>query len=93
LKAKDVVVVGVSFDSVEDNRHFAEKFNFPFQLLSDTSRDIGMKYGAADNPSASHAKRVAFLVDPSGKIERVWSKVDVNSFADEVLGAVSSARS
>lgn len=83
-----MVVLGVSFDTVEENKHFAEKFSFPFQLLSDTSREIGVKYGAADDPSASHARRVAYLIGPDGKIARAWEKVDVKAFADEVLAAV-----
>jgi len=46
---KNAQILGASFDNVEDNRKFAEKFKFPFPLLCDTDRKIGLAYGAALN--------------------------------------------
>ena len=89
MSGKNAVVLGASFDSVEDNRKFAEKSSFPFLLLSDPDRKLGAQYGACE-PGAigGNAKRVAYVIDPQGKIKKVWEKVDVKSFADEVLGSV-----
>ena len=81
-------MLGVSFDDVADNAHFAEKFDFPFRLLCDTDRKMGLAYGATDSPTGEYAKRIAFLVDPQGKIAKVWEKVDVKTHAEEVLAAV-----
>ena len=58
-KAKNAQVVGVSFDSVEENRRFAEKFDFPFPLLCDTDKKIGIPYGAADSEKDEYARRIA----------------------------------
>ena len=89
LKNKNAVVLGASFDSVEDNKCFAEKFSFPFKLLSDTERKLGALYGASEpGATVGNAKRVAYLIDPQGKIAKVWPKVDTKAFADEVLAAL-----
>ncbi len=88
MARKDVEVLGISFDTEGDNAHFAEKFDFPFRLLCDTDRKVGLAYGAASSATAEYPKRIAFLVDPNGKIAKVWEKVDVKTHADEVLAAV-----
>jgi peroxiredoxin Q/BCP len=69
-------VIGVSFDNEEDNRRFAEKFNFPFPLLCDTERDIGLKYGAAESKKDEYARRIAYVIDEEGKIAQAHPKVD-----------------
>lgn len=71
-----------------ENRAFAEKFSFPYPLLSDESRAVGMAYGAADSATASNAKRVAYLVGPDQKIRRVWPKANPGTFTEEVLASV-----
>lgn len=71
-----MVVLGASFDSVADNAAFARKFDFPFALLCDTERAVGMAYGACDNPKAAYAARVSYLIDEAGKIARVYPKVN-----------------
>jgi len=45
LKAKNAAILGVSFDTVQENKQFAEKFKFPYPLLSDTTRAMGVQYG------------------------------------------------
>jgi peroxiredoxin Q/BCP len=81
-------VLGISFDTIAENAHFAEKFDFPFRLLCDTDRKVGLAYGATDSTTEGYPKRIAYLVDPQGKITKVWEKVDVKTHADEVLAAV-----
>jgi thioredoxin-dependent peroxiredoxin len=75
----------VSFDTVEENRSFAEKFSFPFLLLSDTDRAIGVPYGAADDPDARSARRISYLIGPDGTIERAYTKVRPAAHPAEVL--------
>jgi len=48
------VILGASFDSPEENRAFKDKFNFPYDLLCDTGKSMGIAYGAAADASASH---------------------------------------
>jgi peroxiredoxin Q/BCP len=78
----------VSFDTVEENSAFAEKFDFPFLLLADRDRAIGLAYGAAQAPSDAYANRISYLIGPDGKIEHVWGKVDVKQHPQEALDAI-----
>ena len=75
----------MSFDTVEENKHFAEKFNFPYPLLSDPTKAMGVQYGAADSTSAGNAKRVAYIIGPDGKVKNVFPKANTASFASDVL--------
>ena len=79
-KARNAQVIGVSFDSVEENRRFAEKFDFPFPLLCDTEKQIGVAYGAADTKKDEYARRIAYVIDEEGKIAQAHAKVDATSY-------------
>jgi peroxiredoxin Q/BCP len=79
------VILGVSFDDQTANRAFAEKFGFPYALLCDTRREIGMAYGACDKPSAGHARRISYVIDENGIILHVLPKVDPATHTAEVL--------
>ena len=68
------MILGASFDSVAANKAFADKFSFPFKLLSDVDRKLGMAYGASDGPSDKTARRISYLISPHGKITAVWGK-------------------
>jgi peroxiredoxin Q/BCP len=78
-------VLGVSFDDVDANAKFAEKYEFPFPLLCDTERSIGLAYGAADSPKDEYAKRIAYVIDENGKIAQAHAKVDARSYPVEQL--------
>jgi peroxiredoxin Q/BCP len=79
------VILGVSFDTVAENRAFAEKFNFPFRLLCDTEREIGIAYGACDTPKDGYARRISYVIDPAGAIAHVFPKVDAKGHPRAVL--------
>jgi peroxiredoxin Q/BCP len=85
LTKLNVVVLGVSFDSVEDNRAFAEKNAFPFRLLSDTDRKMGVAYGAADDSRQRTARRMSFILDEQGRVAHVYPKVSPKTHLDVVL--------
>ncbi len=80
-----LTVLGVSFDSIEENRAFAEKFDFPFPLLCDVNRELGVAYGAADDPSAGFAKRISYVIDEQGRIQAAYPKVKPDEHLDRVL--------
>ena len=86
VEAAGLEVLGISFDSVEDNRAFAEKFDFPFRLLCDVDRSVGMAYGAADSPDAGYAKRISYVIGEDGRILHAYPKVDPKAHLDQVLG-------
>ena len=78
----------MSFDTVAENAAFAEKFSFPFLLLCDTERDIGMKYGATDKPERPSARRISYLIGPDGKIKVAYPKVEVATHPDQALADI-----
>jgi peroxiredoxin Q/BCP len=83
-----IEIVGVSFDSVADNSAFALKHNFGFRLLSDTTHEVALAYSACENLKARYPERISFLIDASGRIERVYDKVDPRDHAAKVLADV-----
>ena len=84
-----MVVLGVSFDSVEENRAFARKFDFPFQLLSDPERRIGLDYHAASDPDQGYADRITYAIGPDGTILQAFDKVTVQTHAADVLAGMA----
>jgi len=81
------VILGVSFDSQEDNRKFAEKFTFNFPLISDTDRTIGTAYGANVDPQKG-AQRVGVVIGPDGKIKQWHARVDARAWPAELAGSL-----
>ena len=79
------MILGASFDSVQENAAFAKKFDFPYRLLCDTERRIGMAYGACDTPSAGTAKRISYVIGPDGLIQHAFPKVDAKKHPQDVL--------
>jgi peroxiredoxin Q/BCP len=79
------VVLGVSFDGVEANAAFAKKFDFPYQLLCDTDRKLGIAYGACADAKAGYASRISYLIDEQGKIKAAYAKVTPGEHPKQVL--------
>ena len=75
----------MSFDTVADNASFAEKYDFPFPLLCDTDRSVGLIYGAASSPKDEYAKRIAYVIDEQGRIAEAHGKVDARTYPKEQL--------
>ena len=75
----------MSFDDVGANAKFAEKYKFPFPLLCDTERKIGMAYGAAAGPTDEYAKRIAYVIDENGRVAEAHAKVDPKTYPREQL--------
>ena len=78
------MILGASFDTVEENRAFAEKFGFPFPLLCDTSRTIGRAYHA-EVAGQDVPKRISYLIGPDGLIVKAYPKVSPANHPGEVL--------
>jgi len=76
----------MSYDPVEENRKFAEKFSFPFDLLSDSDQAVARAWGAFDPGSAQYPRRAAFVIGKDGRITHAWEKVKAAEFPGEVLG-------
>ena len=78
-------VLGISFDTVEKNAKFAANNSFPFPLLSDTKREVGVAYGACDSPKAWTAKRITYVIGPDGKVAQFHGKVNAAKHPEELL--------
>jgi peroxiredoxin Q/BCP len=81
-------VLGASFDTREENERFAEKFQFPFPLLCDTERKIGLAYGACDSQKDEYARRIAYLIGEDGRILQAHPKVDPKKYPQEQLASL-----
>ena len=90
FKKRGVEVLGVSFDDPKSNAEFVKKENFPFRLLSDTERSLGVQVGAADSPGRLFARRISYLVGADGKVLKAYEKVDPNTHASEVLADIDA---
>ncbi|HET7291081.1 MAG TPA: redoxin domain-containing protein, partial [Vicinamibacteria bacterium] len=68
-----------------DNAAFAHRFSFNFPLLSDTTRAVGLLYGAADDARAQFAKRISYLIGPDGRVRKAYPKVNAATHPEEIL--------
>jgi len=85
LKKMKLTILGISTDSIESHQKFAkqEKLNFP--ILSDNKRKIVTVYGVLKDETAKRAQRMSFLIDPKGKIAKVYEKVIPAKHAVQVM--------
>jgi peroxiredoxin Q/BCP len=83
----NALVVGVSADGAETVRKFIDKFGLTFPLIPDPDKVVIDAYGAREVLGLA-ARRKTFLVDPGGRIARVWPRVKVEGHADDVVDAV-----
>lgn len=91
-------VLGVSPDPVEDVKKFAEKFDLDFTLLADADHAVADAYGTWGEKSMYGKKywgvqRATFLIDPDGKIAKVFPKVSPKTHDDIVLEALAEVAS
>jgi thioredoxin-dependent peroxiredoxin len=79
-------VVGVSLDTVESHQKFATKRRLSFPLLADTDGEAATAYGVKSTfMGFPVARRVTFLIDPSGEIRNVWDPARATDHADQIL--------
>ena len=87
------VVLGVSPDPVASHQKFKQKYQLPFPLLADIDHRVAGAYGAWGEKSMYGRKyqgilRTTFLIDPEGRVSRVFEKVQPAGHASEVLAAL-----
>jgi len=83
-------VVGVSADEPAVQQRFIEKFGLTFPMIPDPEKSIIGAYGALKVTGIT-AERTTFLIDPDGRIVRIWRKVKVDGHAEDVLEAIRAA--
>ncbi|MCL4240042.1 MAG: thioredoxin-dependent thiol peroxidase [Dehalococcoidia bacterium] len=90
IQAAGAIVLGVSGDSAAAHRKFAGKYGLPFQLLVDEGNGVAKAFGAWGTKSMygktyDGILRSTFVIDPDGKIAKVWPKVKPDTHGAEVL--------
>lgn len=90
---ENTVIVGVSPDPERAQAKFKEKFGLPFTLLADTDHKAAEAYGVWKEKSMYGRKymgieRTTFVIDPEGRIKKIFPKVRVEGHAEEVLAAI-----
>ena len=87
---KDVIVIGISRDSIASHDKFISKLNLPFLLLSDADEEVVNLYGVLKEKTMYGKKhmgieRSTFIIDENGAIKKIYRKVKVNNHINDVL--------
>jgi len=94
------VILGASFDSVADQKKFADDEGFPYQLLADTEKSVGKAYDAERQEGEKYfeagiPRRISYLISPDGKIHKAYDVendgLDLAAHADAVLADIRAA--
>ncbi len=90
FQSKDIVVIGISKDSVKSHQKFIENYNLPFILLSDEKLEAIMAYGVWRQKNmfgklSFGVSRSTFIIDEEGKIIKIYPKASPDKNAREIL--------
>mgnify|MGYP000866512411 CR=1 FL=1 len=88
--ARNAVILGVSVDSIDSHKEFCTKESLTFKLLADSTKKTVEEYGSLN--ARGMASRNTFLIDPSGKIAKVWTGVSPAKHSEEVLAALDELK-
>lgn len=91
--ALGVNLVGVSSDTTNEHMRFRDVCRLSFPLIADETERIGAAYGVledavVDGEHNRRLKRHTYLIDPRGRVAQIWTDVDPNTHAEQVLAAV-----
>jgi peroxiredoxin Q/BCP len=87
------VILGVSVDTPDSHRKFCTKEGLTFRLLADPTHSVVDAYGSRGSfVGITIANRNTFLIDPQGKIAKVWTKVEVQHHSEDVLAAIAELK-
>lgn len=95
FQTEDIIVIGISKDSVKSHSNFAAKFNLPFVLLSDGEGAVCEAYGVwqlKKNYGKEYMGivRTTYIINENGAIAKVFPKVKVEGHVEAVLEAVKT---
>jgi len=92
-QALNAVILGVSVDTAESHKSFCAKEGLAFKLLSDADTKVSEAYGSLmDYNGTKLSARNTFIIDPKGKVAKVFLKVSPGGHSAEVLAALESLR-
>ncbi len=95
MQKRGVVVLGVSADSIESHKKFAEKYGLSYPLLADTDTTVSQLYGVWKEKNYygktyMGVSRETFLIDKDGIVRKAWHKVKPDEHATEVLETIEA---
>ncbi len=85
----------MSFDVPADNKAFKDEHQFPFRLLSDPDKTVGTQYEVLRDPGekfADYPMRIAYLIDPDGKIAAADEVTDPAGYGAQALSTLAAAQ-
>jgi len=86
FQVRNVALLGVSLDNSDSHADFAQRHALPFPLLIDADAVVARAYGSLwDFGFLRLAKRHTFLIDPEGRVAKVYQKIDADQHAWEIL--------
>ena len=86
---KNAVIVGVSVQDEDSHQKFCTKEGLSFKLLADTKQEVSTQYDSV-MPVIKLSSRHTFLIDPQGKVQKVWLDVKPAQHSEEVLAALAA---
>jgi peroxiredoxin Q/BCP len=90
-EAVNAVILGVSVDNEQSHKEFCAKEGLNFKLLADTEAKVSEQYGSVmEYNGAKLSARNTFIIDPQGKVVKVFEKVKVAAHSEEVLAALAT---
>ena len=93
-KKAGAVILGVSVDTAESHKDFCAKEGLNFKLLADVGAKVSEQYGSVmEYNGMKLSARNTFIIDPKGKIAKVFLKVGPAGHSDEVLAALAALQS
>lgn len=90
-------MLGISKDSPNAQKKFKDKYSLPYTLLADEDKKLSEAFGVLKEKNMYGRKtigieRTSFLIDPQGRIAKIFPKVKPEGHAEEVLAAVKTAK-
>ena len=82
FEKNNITVIGISYDKTKSLRDFKDKYNLPFDFLSDSTKSVALSYGAN---GIFAPKRMTFIIDSDLKIEKIYNEINVNTHAEKIL--------
>ena len=83
-------MLGVSVDSADSHKQFCTKEGLNFKLLADTNHSVSKAYGSLTNLGlVKFSSRHTFIVNPEGKVAKVFTGVNPSKHSEEVLSALA----
>ena len=89
LKDKEVIVLGISYDSIKKHDNFSKEHKLNFPLLSDSDKTVSKLY---DSAGWLFPKRKTFIIDKNGVIVHIIDPVNVNTHNDIILSVIDSLK-